>query len=101
MAAATCVASVHEPKTPVRGNAAGAAMPTFANMPGSITAQRATPKPTLISLGKMKWVSDIHATSLVRQSSAIEFQWIERRAATVNVINHIVSRITNANHGIV
>src|SRR5215470_13316557 len=31
-------------------------------------------------------------TSLVRQSSAIQFQWIERRAATVNVINHIASR---------
>ena len=62
MAAATCVASVHEPKTPVRGNAAGAAMRTFANMPGSITAQRATPKPTLISLGKMKWASGIHVS---------------------------------------
>ena len=61
IAAATCVAWVREPKTLVRGNAAGAAMRTFANMPGSITAQRAMPKPSLTSLGKMKWASDIHA----------------------------------------
>ena len=66
MAAATCVASVHEPKTPVRGNVAGAAIRTFANMPGSITAQRAMPKPSLIALGKMNWASDIHAGYFVR-----------------------------------
>ena len=42
----------------------GAAMRTFANMPGSITARRATPKPTLISVWKMKWGSDIHADHL-------------------------------------
>src|SRR5262245_11682011 len=64
MAAATCVASVHEPKTPVRGNATGAAMRTFANMPGSITAQRATPKPTLLSVWKMKCGSDIQSCHL-------------------------------------
>ena len=81
MAAATCAASVHEPKTPVRGNAAGAAMQTFANVPESITAQHATPKRTLISLGKMKWASDIHAGHFRRAiGQRVQFQWIERRA---------------------
>jgi hypothetical protein len=41
-------------------------MPTFANMPGSITAQGAMPKPSLISLGKMNWASDIHAGHFAR-----------------------------------
>jgi hypothetical protein len=53
--------SVHEPKTPVRGNAAGAVVRTFANMPGSIIAQCAMPRPSLISLLKMNCMSDIHA----------------------------------------
>jgi hypothetical protein len=53
--------SVHETKTPVHGNAVGAVMRTFANMPGSIIAQRAMPRPSLISLLKMNCTSDIHA----------------------------------------
>jgi hypothetical protein len=61
MAAAAAVDSVHEPKTTVRGNAAGAVVRMFANMRGSIIAQRAMPRLSLISLEwKMKCASDIH-----------------------------------------
>ena len=67
MAAATCVDSVYEPKTPLRGNAAGAVMRTSAKMSGSITAQRAMPRPSLISLEwKMNWASDIHTGHFAR-----------------------------------
>ncbi len=60
--AAASVDSVHEPKTLVRGNALGAVMRTFANVPGSITAQRAMPRRSLTSLEwKMNCSSDIHA----------------------------------------
>jgi hypothetical protein len=94
--------SVHEPNTPVCGNAAGAVVRTFANVPGSIIAQRAMPRPTLISLLKMNCTSDIHAGQLrlSDRASAIQFQWIERRLGAVDVIDHIASRIINANHSI-
>ena len=56
--------SVHEPKTLVHGNAAGAVVRMFANMLGSIIAQRAMPRPSLISLLKMNCASDIRAGHL-------------------------------------